>query len=130
MRCALWPGLPESETNNDCDDILSHPERCAVFLSEESGTPTGFVEASLRLYADGCSTSPVGYVEGWYVDPKVRRRGVGRALLSAAEQWARTKGCTEMGSDTGLENVGSQRAHVRVGYAEVERLVIFRKSLE
>ena len=35
--------------------------------------------------ADGCTTHPVGYVEGWYVDPDVRRKGVGKALVAAAE---------------------------------------------
>jgi aminoglycoside 6'-N-acetyltransferase I len=130
MRWKLWPDLSESETNSDCEDIVSHPERFAVFISEESGIVTGFLDASLRLYADGCSTSPVGYIEGWYVDPQFRGAGVGRALVQAAEEWARSKGCTEMGSDALLGNVDSQRAHLRLGYAEVERLVIFRKSLE
>jgi aminoglycoside 6'-N-acetyltransferase I len=129
MRCALWPDLSEPETNNDCEDILAHPERFAVFISEESGKVTGFLEASLRLYVDGCATSPVGYIEGWYVDPQFRGAGVGRALVEAAEEWARSKGCTEMGSDTVLENVDSQRAHLRLGYSEVERIAIFRKSL-
>jgi len=130
MRCALWPDLSEPETNNDCEDLLAHPERFAVFVSEDNGTATGFLEASLRLYVDGCTTSPVGYVEGWFVDPQFRGVGIGRALVEAAEEWARSKGCTEMGSDALLENVNSQRAHLRLGYAEVERLVIFRKSLE
>ncbi len=130
MRCALWPDLTEPDTNNDCEDILAHPERFAVFISEENGNATGFLEASLRLYVDGCSTSPVGYIEGWYVDPQFRGAGVGRALVEAAEGWARSRGCTEMGSDAVLENVDSQQAHRRLGYTEVERIVIFRKSLE
>jgi aminoglycoside 6'-N-acetyltransferase I len=129
MRCALWPDLSESETNSDCEDILSHPDRFAVFISGESGAVTGFLDASLRLYADGCSTSPVGYIEGWYVEPQFRGAGVGRALVKAAEGWARSKGCTEMASDAILGNLDSQRAHLRLGYTEVERLVIFRKSL-
>lgn len=130
MRCALWPDLTEPETNSDCEDLLSHPERFAIFISEESGAATGFLETSLRLYAEGCTTSPVGYIEGWYVDPQFRGAGVGRALVKAAEEWARLRGCTEMGSDTLIGNVDSQRAHLRLGYAEVERLVMFRKSLE
>jgi len=55
--------------------------------------------------------------------------GVGRRLVSAAEEWARARGCTEMGSDSILENVDGQNAHARLGYLEVERQVCFRKSL-
>lgn len=129
MRCALWPDLSASENDKDCEDILSHLERFTAFVSEESGQITGFLDASLRLYADGCSTSPVGYIEGWYVDPQSRGAGVGRALVKAAEEWARSKGCTEMGSDALIGNLDSQRAHLRLGYTEVERLVVLRKSL-
>ena len=34
----------------------------------------GFVWLAERPRADGCSTHPVGYVEGWFVDDDVRRR--------------------------------------------------------
>jgi aminoglycoside 6'-N-acetyltransferase I len=59
----------------------------------------------------------------------VRRRGVGRALLNAAEAWARDRGHTEMASDALIENAVSHAAHARAGYVEVERAVRFRKDL-
>jgi len=71
----------------------------------------------------------VGYLEGWYVSPEHRRAGIGRKLVQAAEDWARSKGCTEMASDAELHNTQSQQAHRRLGYEEVERIVCFRKSL-
>jgi len=49
--------------------------------------------------------------------------------VAAAEDWARAQGCREMASDTWLDNTLSQQAHARLGYAEVERLVHFRKTL-
>ena len=42
-------------------------------------------EASVRPLADGCTTQPVGYIKGWFVDSDVRRQGVGRKLVEAAE---------------------------------------------
>ena len=42
--------------------------------------------------AHGCQSSPVGYIEAWYVDPDVRRQGYGHALLAAAEGWAVEQG--------------------------------------
>jgi aminoglycoside 6'-N-acetyltransferase I len=64
------------------------------------------------------------------VDPDVRRRGYGGALLAAAENWARGRGYTEIASDALLDNSVSLEAHTRSGYEVVERIVQFRKSLE
>jgi aminoglycoside 6'-N-acetyltransferase I len=102
----------------------------ALFVAErKDGSLAGYVEVGERPYADGCATAPVGYIEEWHVDPDVRRRGVGRALLSAAEEWALARGYDEMASDALLDNVESHRAHERSGYEEVERAVRFRKQL-
>lgn len=62
---------------------------------------TGFLEVGLRSHADGCDPAqPVGFVEGWFVEEACRNRGIGRALMRAAEDWARGQGCVEMASDT------------------------------
>lgn len=89
----------------------------------------GFVSATVRPWADGCSSAPVPYVEGWYVREDLRRRGVGRALIAAVEQWARSAGFTQIGSDAHLDNTVSLRAHRRVGFRPTERLQFFCKSL-
>ncbi|MBV8171599.1 MAG: GNAT family N-acetyltransferase, partial [Candidatus Eremiobacteraeota bacterium] len=101
----------------------------AVFVSESDQRLSGFIEVRLRPYADGCDTSPVGYIEGWYVEPASRRSGIGRRLVAAAEQWARARGCSEMASDSLLDNENGRRAHEHLGYAEVEQAVRFRKDL-
>ncbi|MBL8062416.1 MAG: GNAT family N-acetyltransferase, partial [Anaerolineales bacterium] len=67
--------------------------------------------------------------EGWFVYPEMRGKGIAGALTQAAEDWARGKGCTEMASDTWLDNEASIRAHLKMGYFEVERLVHFVKQL-
>lgn len=102
-----------------------------VFVAERPSAPglCGFLEVGLRSYAEGCDSSPVPYLEGWYVDADARLGGVGRALVQAAEAWASTVGYTEMASDTELSNVASQQAHQALGYEEVERSVSFRKQL-
>jgi len=105
-------------------------EEAEVFVVDRgAGRLAGFVEVGTRPYADGCDTSPVAYLEAWYVDPDVRRQGHGRALVAAAERWARAQGYREMASDTQLDNVVSQAAHRRAGYHEVDRVVQFRKEL-
>ena len=61
--------------------------------------------------------------------PAARQTGVGRALFGVAEEWARSQGCTEMGSDAELDNITSLVAHVRLGYEGAEQLVHFSKKL-
>lgn len=127
LRIALWPDSA-GDFEREVSEILN-ADHLASFVAEQDGTLVGFVEVSLRAYAEGCDSSPVGYLEGWYVAPTHRKTGVGRRLVEAAEDWARAKGCTEMASDTELHNIQSQQAHARLGYQEVERIVCFRRSL-
>jgi aminoglycoside 6'-N-acetyltransferase I len=71
----------------------------------------------------------VPYVEEWFVMPEARRMGVGRALIAAAEAWARERGYPELASDALLDNLVSQSAHRALGFEEVERQVAFRKDI-
>jgi len=130
LRAALWPDYPDEQLEQEMTEILQNPEREPVFVSVgPDGRLQGFLEVSLRPSAWGCESSPVGYLEGWYVEPDARRQGIGGALVAAAEEWARSKGCVEMASDAEIDNELSHTAHGRLGYEEVERLVHFRKAL-
>ncbi len=129
MSLALFPGEPPEEIERGMRDWRVNPKAAVFIAMRDDGSPCGFVEVGERSYAEGCETSPVAYVEAWYVDADMRRQGVGRALLVAAEDWARAEGYSEIGSDALLDNVVSHEAHVRSGYAEVVRLVVFRKVL-
>jgi len=129
MRAQLWQ-IVEAENLAEARDIVTSTS-WAVFLAQlADNTPLGFVEAHLRDYAEGAGSSPVGYLEGWYVRADHRRKGIGAALVGAAEQWAQTRGCVEMGSDTQLGNAVSAAAHARLGYGETERLICFLKRLD
>lgn len=129
MRKELWPDTPVEDLDYDLDEILADPEQAVFVASRADGKLVAFIEASLREYAEACETSPVGYIEAWYVDPHVRGQKLGREMVHAAEQWAREKGMTEMASDTWLDNEVSIRAHKKLGYHEAERLVHFVKRL-
>jgi len=129
MSQALFHTASDEEHTVDMARFLARDDS-AVFIAERpDGSVCGYVEAGTRAYADGCDTSPVGYIEAWYVDPDVRRHGYGRALLTAAESWATDRGYHEMASDALIDNLTSYQAHLANGYAEVERQVVFRKAL-
>lgn len=103
----------------------------AILVSQdEDGALTGFLEVGLRSHADGCDTAqPVGFVEGWFVHEASRNQGTGRALMLAAEEWARRQGCQEMASDTSVDDERSQRTHQALGFEVVDRCVHFRKTI-
>jgi aminoglycoside 6'-N-acetyltransferase I len=129
MDRAVDPDNDSDDVEADMRAILARPE-AAVFMAERpDGSVCGYVEVGVRAYADGCRSSPVAYIEGWYVDADVRRSGYGRALLAAAEKWARERDYTEMASDARLHNDISLKAHEGSGYEVVGRIVQFRKSL-
>ena len=78
---------------------------------------------------NGCSTAPVGFLEGLYVEPAYRGHGLARLLSKALEEWAIGLGCTEFASDVLLHNEAGQRAHEALGYTETERVVFYAKWL-
>jgi len=129
----LWSSAPAADLLREARSFIAGaPETMldAAFLAEDgAGTVVGFIEVSVRDFADGCDSMPIPHVEGWYVEPAARRQSVGRSLMNAAEAWARERGFTELASDTELHNTASQSAHGGCGFEEVERLVKFRKSL-
>jgi aminoglycoside 6'-N-acetyltransferase I len=129
LRTRLWPDESASELEAEGRRALRGDPPLIVRVAEETGRLIGFIEIGLRSYAEGCSSSPVPYVEGWYVVPERRRQGVGAALMRAAEMWASQAGYVELGSDTQPANQGSQAAHAALGFEEVEQLVVFRKAL-
>lgn len=128
MSCALFP-YPAEDLAEGMRAHRARPD-AEVFVAErDDGSIAGFVEVGERPYADGCDTSPVGYIEALYVDPEMRRRGVAHALLAAAEEWARARGRSEVASDAQLDNVVSHAVHTSAGYEEVDRIVQFRKRI-
>jgi aminoglycoside 6'-N-acetyltransferase I len=128
LRAQLWPRQSVSEHR---DDAAAWMAENVCFIAMAGSEPIGFAEVALRSdYVAGCSTSPVAFLEGIYVVEPWRRRGVARQLCLAAEQWALAQGCSEFASDADIANLTSHRAHTALGFAEVERVVFFRKPLE
>lgn len=108
---------------------LARGDTAVIVAVRADGSLCGFVEVGERTNADGCESGPVAYVEGWYVDPDVRRQHVGSRLIEGAESFARSRGHRELASDTEWDNVISQQAHRRLGFQELDRLVLYRKDL-
>lgn len=130
MRQRLWP----DENNEHAREIAKwlageQPEPLQVLVAERNHKLVGFAELSIRPYAEKCHTQKVAYLEGWYVEDEARKQGVGRALIEAAEDWARQQGCREFASDSVPDNQQSILAHHACGFEDAGMIRCFRKNL-
>ncbi|MBK8904895.1 MAG: GNAT family N-acetyltransferase [Anaerolineaceae bacterium] len=131
LRQGLFDDSTDEEHRQEMAEILAEEVGC-VLVAERPSSPhlAGYVFVGTRKYAEGCTTSPVAYLEEWFVDADVRRQGVGKALITAAEAWARQNGLTEIASDTTIDNNISLASHLALGFTEVERQINFIKKLD
>jgi len=131
MRLALWPDATADEHRGYMTLSLSQPDRFLhLVMYDEQRQPVAFIDGSIRSdYVNGTESTPVGFVEGVYVAPAWRRRGIARQLFDAIADWARARGCRELASDALIENDVSQRAHLALGFRETDRVVYFTRKL-
>ena len=130
IRQQLWPS-PPGEHAAEVGTFFGgeRQDPMEVLLAVDGGEVLGFAEVSIRSHAEGCRPGRIAYLEGWFVLPEWRGRGVGAALIRAGEAWGRAQGCRELASDTELDHAGSAAAHRALGFQEVDRVVCFRKDL-
>jgi len=99
----------------------------AIFVAElVEGQVGGWIGAFLFRSVE---TAACAEINGLVVDQRIRCRGIGKTLLDAAEEWARSIGCNVI---LVRSNVMRDRAHqfyTNNGYAHVKKQKEFRKKL-
>ena len=129
LALQLWPGHERAELEAEINGLLQTRE-AAFFLAFGGGAAVGFAQCQLRRdYVEGTSESPVGYLEGIFVDGGARGKGLAALLLEACERWARAQVCREFASDCELENHQSLAFHKACGFQEANRVVCFVKRI-
>lgn len=102
----------------------------AFFIKYANNLPIGFAQCGLRTdYVEGTQSSPVGYLEGIFVKQDYRGNGYAKELLLTCEMWAKDMGCKEFASDCELNNIGSLKFHLAMGFDEANRIICFKKKL-
>lgn len=130
LAIKLWPDNEFEELKNELNSLLI-TDKNKGFLYLVDDVPVGFVQLSIRTdYVEGSDSSPVGYVEGIYIEPEFRRQGLSKELLLKGEQWAKERGCTQIGSDIEHDNTTSYHFHKGIGFKEANRLICFIKDIE
>jgi ribosomal protein S18 acetylase RimI-like enzyme len=90
-------------------------ESRAIFVADEGGKVVGFVTTSTRRHFAGDLDAYVGEL---VVDRRAERRGIGRMLMAAAEDWARKQGLAHISLDTGAANAHARAFYRALGYQE------------
>lgn len=129
LALKLWPDNEREQLRGEFEELLNS-ERDSLYLATVEGGFVGFIHMSLRVdYVEGSNSSPVGYIEGIYVEEDYRDRGISKKLVEAGEQWSKSLGCHQIASDTQLDNVISQQFHKKIGFKEAGRIVAFIKDI-
>lgn len=121
-----YPAAPDQLAHR-FELVLEQPQN-ALFVAEDTDGErvAGWVHVAGRIYL---ADEPFAQVAGIVVDERERSRGVGRALMMAAEAWATTHGYDEVRL---WSNIVRERAHhfyEQLGYEHAKTSKVFRKVL-
>lgn len=129
MALMMWDSHLEELTEEF--EMALYNEECAIYLYQIDNMPIGFAQCGLRHdYVEGTESSPVGYLEGIFIQEDYRRKGYAKALAAECEKWARQMGCSEFASDCELDNDASLAFHMKMGFTEAGRIICFTKPIE
>ena len=129
LAIKMWKNHTAGELAEVFADTIRN-KNAVCFIMHSDNIPVGFAQCTLRHdYVEGTNSSPVGYLEGIFVEETHRGKGFATELLKNCENWARDKGCTEFASDCELHNTTSLDFHLATGFKEATRIICFSKEL-
>lgn len=93
-----------------------------TFVAESEGRPVGFL-LLLDDLPDEVTSTPQAFVAYMAVEPELQGRGVGQALLDAAENEAKRRGLPYISLMVTEDNLAARRLYERGGYVTERRLL-------
>jgi len=122
-RIAMGYDHPVEETVRNLRRILSK-ESDRVFVAAMGSAIVGYIHACdyELLY-----NAPMKNIMGIAVDPAFRRMGIGKALMSAVEDWAEETGACGIRLVSGAERVDAHEFYRRLGFSGEKKQVNFKK---
>jgi N-acetylglutamate synthase-like GNAT family acetyltransferase len=105
---------------------LGADERSAVLVAERDGAIVGL----LTLHVVPVLNEPGGWcrITALVVDEGARRRGAGRELVTAAEAFARTAGCSRIEVTSARHRAGAHEFYRGLGFGQVSEHFLKRMA--
>jgi len=100
-----------------------------LVAEDANGAILGALEATVRLYANGCESVGVMFLEGIAVAPSCRETGIAAALIARLEDIAVEAGIAEIASDARIDDMTGTAFHTAHGFAEAERVACFVRKV-
>ena len=105
---------------------LSVDTDSAVFVAEGEGGRIGWVHVLGRCFLE---LDPYAELGGLVVDAAGRRKGAGRALVTAAEEWAERHGYDTMRVRSNMKRIEARPFYEGMGYAITKAQNVYQKAL-
>jgi len=112
-QACFAPGI--SYSKRELEGFIRHRESM-TWVAEEGKETVGFLIAHRHPTMLLGRIITLDVVEAW------RRRGVGSALMDAAEGWARRRGFISLSLETAENNLNAQAFYERRGYVKYDKL--------
>ena len=106
--------------------VLASPDQ-GVIVADLDGEVVGWVHTMIWEYLEAEAFVVIG---GLVVDESRRKAGIGRALMQAAEEWARSRGHSVVRLWSSLARTGAHRFYERIGYTNIKTQYSFVKALD
>jgi len=128
LLCTLYE-MPQDEVLKENERLFADKNH-AFFLALDGDKAVGVAHGSLRHeYVNGTDDGVKGYLEGIFVLPEYRKRGIADELVRTAERWMAQQGCRQIASDCHIDNTDSYDFHRKIGFVETERCIFFVKTI-
>jgi len=130
MFVEMWPDESKEDHQVYVNDVLQKDNQHAI-LSKRNTDYTGFIYLSLRSdFVPGATAYPVAYIEGIFIRPPYRKKGLATQLVQLGEKWGREHGSRQLASDVEISNVISQDFHQAMGFEEEDRVITYIKDID